>query len=130
MADHHHYVLLGGPEHLSWFEHFEYDPLSQFFWTVPKDAKIDDVAFVYLTAPVSRIVGKLLVIGEPFYNICAFENPKTKNQWMAEIKFVSYYEPHGELTMRGLRSLFPDWAWLSYPRGKTKIPPAILSPFL
>jgi hypothetical protein len=125
-----HYIVLGGPEHLDWFEHFEDDPLSQFFWTVPKDAQVDEVAFVYLTAPVSRIVGKVLIAGAPFYNISQFENPKTKNKWMAEIKFVGYFEPKAGLTMRGLRSLFPDWAWLSYPRSATKIPSEIVEPLL
>lgn len=128
--DDNYYILLGGPEHLEWFENFEDDPLSQYFWTVPKTARVGETAFVYLTAPVSRIVGKVLLVGEPFFNKNEFENPHTKKKWMAEIKFVGYFEPRAELTMRGLRSLFPDWAWLGYPRGLTKIPTELAQPFM
>lgn len=131
MSDKNYYILLGGPEHLGFFEKYEEQSIAeQWFWTVPKDAKVDEAAFVYLTAPVSRIVGKVLLTGEPFYNINEFENPKTKNKWMAEIHCVGYFQPRRELTMQGLRRLFPDWGWLSYPRGKTKIPADILQPFL
>ncbi len=130
MSEPNYYILLGGPEHLDWFEHFDEDALSQYFWTVPKDARIDETAFIYLTAPVSRIVGKVMIIGEPFYNINEFENPKTKNSWMAQISRVEYFKPRAELHMKGLRALFPDWGWLSYPRGKTKIPTEIRKPFL
>lgn len=125
-----YYILLGGPEHLDFFEHNEDYVLEDWFWTVPQSAQIGDVAYVYLTAPLSRIVGRVVIIGKPFYNVCEFDNPKTKNSWMAQINVVKYFKPQHELTMRGLRALFPDWAWLSYPRGKTKIPTEILRPFL
>jgi hypothetical protein len=127
-----HYILLGGPEHLEWFEHFEDDPLSQFFWTVPKDAKVDEAAFIYLTAPVSRVVGKVLIVAAPFFHFgnTMFDHPQTKDKWMAEIKVVAYFEPRSELTIKGLRRLFPDWGWLRYPRNKVKIPDEIIKPFL
>lgn len=132
MAEQNYYILMGGPEHLDWFEHFEDDPLSQFFWTVTKNAHVDEVGFVYLTAPVSRIVGKVLLIGEPFFHIgnSMFEHAQTKDKWMAEIRVVEYFAARPALTFKGLQALFPDWAWLTYPRGKTKIPAEIVQPFL
>jgi len=125
-----YYIILGGPEHLDFFEHNENHWMHRWFWTVPQTAKKGEFAFVYLTAPLSRIVGKVLLFGEPFYNICEFDNPKTQNRWMAEIQVLQYFEPKSELTMSGLRALFPDWRWLSYPRGKSKIPTEIVRPFL
>lgn len=126
-----YYIVLGGPEHLEFVQKYEEQPVAeQWFWTVPKDARDGDAAFVYLTAPVSRIVGKLLIIGEPFFNVNEFENPKTKKKWMVEIRPVAYFGSRPELTMRGLRALFPDWAWLSYPRSAARMPDEIIQPFL
>lgn len=127
-TDKNYFILLGGAEHFDFFS----DNLSfadeQWFWTVPKTAQIGDTAFVYLCAPVSRIVGKIEVIAEPFYNINMF--PNWANNWMAEIQFVEYFEPRPELTLKRLKELFEDWAWLRYPRGKTRIPAHIVQPFL
>lgn len=126
-----YYILVGGPEHLESFEkHIYSDPSHEWYWTLLKQAKIGDIAFIYLTAPVSRIVGQLEVIGEPFYNVNRFENPKTKNKWMAEVGKDVYFFERRELTMKGLRELFHDWNWLFYPRGNTKIPSHIVEPFL
>lgn len=128
-----HFLLLGGPEHVDFFANYEEQSIAeQWFWSVPRCAKEGDAAFVYLTAPESRIVGKVLITGEPFYHLgnTMFDNPKTKDKWMAEIRAVAYYPPRHELTMRGLRSLFPEWPWLSYPRSATKIPAGLLQPIL
>lgn len=130
MKDKNYYILLGGPEHLDFFENNQNYSDARWFWTVPQSAKSGEAAFVYLTAPLSRIVGKVLLIGEPFYNVNEFDNPKTQNRWMAEIQMVSYFKPKSDLTMSGLRALFPDWRWLSYPRSKAKIPAEIVAPFL
>lgn len=128
-----YYIVLGGPENVDFFKnHEEQSVAEQWFWSVPKDAKVGDEALVYLTAPESRIVGKVLITGEPFfhYGNTMFDNPKTRDKWMAEIHAVAYYEPRSELTMRGLRSLFPEWPWLSYPRSATKIPAEFIGPLL
>jgi hypothetical protein len=126
-----YYILLGGPEHLDFFENYEEPSIAeQWFWTVPKAARVYEIAFVYLTAPVSRIAGKLMIVGKPFYNTNEFENPKTQNKWMAEVNAVGYFKPRPELTLQGLRALFPDWGRLSYPRSKTSIPADIVQPFL
>ena len=128
-----HYILLGGPEHVDYFKSYEEQSIAeQWFWSVPKAAKIDDAAFVYLTAPESRIVGKLLITGEPFFHCgnSMFDNPKTRDKWMAEVRAVGYYAPRPELTMRGLRALFPEWPWLDYPRSATKIPAPLVQPLL
>ena len=127
-----YYVLLGGPEHLEYFQNPTKIKDEQWWWTVSPSAKIGETAFIYLTAPESRIVGRVELIGEPFHNVAnIFENQKCDGKWMAPIGNVVYYPPRPELTMKGLRSLFgSDWAWLSYPRGKTTIPDHILTPFL
>lgn len=125
-----YYIALGGPEHLDFFEHSADFTFDEWFWTVPKSAKLYDIAFVYLTAPISRIVGKVMLISATFFNVAEFDNPKTQRKWMAKIACVGYFNPCPELTMRGLRSLFPDWAWVSYPRSTTKIPDDIVPPLL
>lgn len=129
-SDKNYYLLLGGPEHYTFFEHNARFAQDSWFWTVFKNTRVGDTAFIYLTAPVSRIVGQVEVIGEPFFNVNRFKNKKTKNRWMAEIGKVVFFPHRRELTMRGLREIFSDWTWLFYPRGSTKIPADILSPFL
>lgn len=123
-----HYILLGGAEHFDFFSNNLAFADEDWFWTVPKTAKIGEKCFVYLCAPVSRLVGQLEIIDEPFYNTHLF--PEWANKWMAKVKFVEYFEERPELTIKGLRQLFPDWAWLRYPRGKVRIPAHILTPFL
>lgn len=123
-----HYILLGGAEHLPFFENHENFQTEKWFWTVPKSAKIGDIGFVYLCAPVSRIVGQIEIIDEPFFNQHTF--PTWQNNWMSEIGNVKFFAPCGALTIKGLRALFPDWSWLRYPRGKTRIPAEILTPLL
>lgn len=121
-------IVLGGAEHEGFFVRNSDYTGEDWFWTVPKDAQIGDICFVYLTAPLSRIVGRFTITGEPFLNLGMF--PDYSGKYMAEIGNVQYYPPKPELTIRGLRALFCDWAWLRYPRNKTRIPPHILPPFL
>ena len=127
-----YYILQGGPENLGYFEHNEDYQDEQWWWSGPKSAKPGDIAFIYLTAPVSRIVGRTEIMGEPFHNMAKiFDNPMMDNRWCVPVKVVIYYPHRFELTMAGLRSLFSkDWPWLRYPRGGTKIPAHILPPFL
>lgn len=124
-----YYILLGGAEHLDFFESPSSYADETWFWTVPKTARVGDTAFVYLCAPVSRIVGQFEIAGEPLYNH-GWLSERWKNNWMAEIGNVTYFEPRPELTIKGLRELFPDWGWLRYPRNKVKIPTEIVKPFL
>ncbi|HQU83889.1 MAG TPA: hypothetical protein PKY59_12215 [Pyrinomonadaceae bacterium] len=128
MANKNHFVLLGGAEHIDFFRENHHFVDHQWFWTVPKTAKKGDIGFVYLCAPVSRIVGQLEFMKEPFFNTVTF--PQFKNNWMAEVGNVQYFETRQEITIKGLRKLFPDWKWLLYPRGKTKVPAEILQPLL
>lgn len=124
-----YFILQGGAEHLRFFQASEaYLSRQQWFWIVTKSAQKGDIGFVYLCAPVSRIVGQVEFLDDPFYNTITF--PRWANNWMTEIGNVRYFEPRPELTIKGLKPLFPDWAWLRYPRGKTQIPAEILQPFL
>jgi hypothetical protein len=127
------FILLGGPEHLDWFENPNAVEFSNcdYFWTCPKTAAVGDVGFIYLTAPVSRIVGKVRIVGEPFYQVgdIMFENPKMRNKYCAEVEFAEYY-PSANLTIKNLRSLFQDWGWLTMPRSNTRIPDSVLPAFL
>ena len=127
-----YYVLLGGPEHLPFFERHAAFAGASWFWTTPKGAQVGDVAFVYMSAPVSRIVGRMEVKAPPFFHLgkTMFDNPQMSDQYVAEIGGVEYFPPRRELTIKGLRELFPEWGWLRYPRSKTKIPTEVLKPFL
>jgi hypothetical protein len=127
-----YYVLLGGPEHLPFFERNAALAGHKWFWTMVKSAKVGDTCFVYMSAPVSRIVGLFKVVGEPFFHVgnTMFDNPQMRDQYVAEIGGVKYFQPRPELTMKGLRELFPEWGWLRYPRSKTSIPDKIVVPFL
>ena len=129
MAGSNYYILMGGAEHLDFFEHNARYAGDQWFWTVPKGARAGEVGFVYLCAPVSRIVGRVEFIAKPFYNVGMF--PEWADQWMAEVGNVVYFPTRHELTIRGLRELFSaDWGWPRYPRSKTIIPADIVQPFL
>ena len=128
MSQSNYYILLGGEEHFNFFKHNDLYTRSEWFWTSPKNALVGEVAFVYLRAPVSRIVGQFQFIGAPFYNTVFF--PRWSGHWMAQVHKVVYFEERPELTIKGMRELFPEWGWLSYPRSKVKIPTEILPPFL
>jgi hypothetical protein len=129
-----YYVFLGGPE-TRWFDAHERDErfaAYKWYWTCLKNAKVGDQAFIYLTAPISRIVGKIEIVAEPFFHLdqTIFDNPKMANKYCAEVKYIESYELREDLTMKGLRRLFPDWPWLTMPRSNTRIPKEFLSAFL
>lgn len=129
-----YYILQGGAEHLDYFENnVRYENFGvEFFWTCPKQALKGDICFVYLCAPLSRIVGQVSLIGEPFHNVGnVFKNSIMNGKWCVQIGEVKHIPFRHELTMKGLRELFAiDWAWLRYPRGNCKIPADIVQPFL
>ncbi len=127
-----YYILLGGPEHYDFFEHHERYSGDTWFWTMLKGARVGDICFVYMSAPVSRIVGQFEVTGEPFFHFgnSMFDSPKLRDQYVAEIGNVTFFESRPELTIKGLRQLFHDWGWPRYPRSKIKIPAEIIKPFL
>lgn len=129
-VDRDYYILLGGAEHYNFFVNNKRFRGNHWFWTVTRGAQVGEKAFIYLTAPLSRIVGQVEIIAAPFYNVDMFKGKKTKNRWMAEVGNVIYFPQRRELTMSGLRELFPDWNWLFYPRGNTKIPAQFVRPLL
>jgi hypothetical protein len=123
-----YFILVGNAEHLDWFESNPDYYGEKSFWTVPKPAKIGDEGFVYLCKPVSRIVGKVEIIAEPFFNIGMF--PDWANRWMAEIDFRESFSRRPELELQWLRKIFPEWGWLKCPRQNTKVPAEVLELFL
>ena len=128
-----YFILQGEADNLDSFFNYHKPEFAgyEWFWTVPKIARLGDTAFIYLCAPESRIAGRVRVTGEPFFNHGEmFAEKIMKDKWCAEISFEAYYEPRGELSFKGLKSLFlQDWNWLAFPRGNTKLPPAIWKPF-
>jgi hypothetical protein len=132
MSEPSYYILQGGPENIDFFENNAAYRDEDWWWSGPKTAKPGDLAFIYLTAPLSRIVGRVKIIGEPFYNAAhIFNNPIMNDRWCVPVGDVLHYPARRELTMRGLRELFSvDWAWVRYPRGNTRIPDHIIKPFL
>lgn len=121
-------ILIGGAENYDFIEHNDRYWHERRFWTVLKSTRMTETAFIYLRAPVSRIVGQVEIVGAPFYNVDRFTN--WKNRWMAEVGRVVYFFPKEELTLRGLRRIFLDWPWLRYPRCNTMVPAAVLKPFM
>lgn len=96
------YIFQGGPE-TKWL--IEDGHFPTFFWTANKHVKKGEIAFIYLTAPISKIVG-------------------------AEVGEVNFYGEHESLSMKNLRKLFAtDWGWVRYPRGSTRIPDEIMGSF-
>lgn len=133
------FILQGGPENVEWFEAFQkygqrFKNLTHVYWTCPKSARKGDHAFIYLTAPLSRIVGKADIIGEPFFNDVPyrFDNKFMEGKWCCEIDIEFAFDVDSELlTMKNFRKLFGhDWGWVRYPRGSVKIPEEILPAFL
>lgn len=133
MSDKNHFILQGGAENHDFFLHNEIFADEQWFWTVPKGAKKGDIGFVYLCAPLSRIVGRVELTAEPVFNGLPymFEAEVMRDKWCAEIGKVKYFREREELKFMGLKKLFgADWGWIRYPRGNTKVPAEILQPFL
>lgn len=128
MTNSNYYILLGSPEHLDFFENPAAYSDEQSYWTVPKSAKKGQEAFIYLCAPVSSIVGRVIIVEEPFFNVYTF--PDWADNWMAEISIMQEYTSRKDLHIKNLKSLFPDWSWLRFPRNKTRIPSDIIVPFL
>lgn len=121
-----YFVLQGGPENLTWFagDRFPTEDGQAFFWTVPKAAKRGDRAFIYLTAPVSAIVGEVEIVNDPFENLHnMFENNFMAGKRCAEVALRRSFARRSHLTMRFLRARFSgEWKWLSYPRGSVHVP--------
>lgn len=127
------YIFQGGPDNVPWFEFVRNhgaerlnDYLREgFYWVCPKGVKIGDRAFIYLTAPLSRIVGLVEVTGEPFWNYPdRFDNSFMAGKRCVRISFLEAFDTESDLlTIWNLRKLFAkDWGWVRYPRGSTKIP--------
>lgn len=134
------FILQGGPE-VEWiFADDQYD-LDHCYWTCPKSITKGGVALVYLTSPISSIIGSASVGGEPFFNSAAtsmFDNAYMNDKWCVRLDGLIYLGRHAELSMANLRSLFEaDWGRVRYPRGSTRVPDDIepvllglLAPFL
>ena len=124
------WLFQGGPE-TEWLLQ-EDSPFDQYFWTANKHVKKGEIALIYLTAPLSRIVATARIVGEPFFNPAAtsmFDNPFMFDKWCVELSETVYLGSHDELSIANLRKLFSlDWGWVRYPRGSTRIPDQLISP--
>jgi hypothetical protein len=129
-----YFIFQGGPENLRWWVKNDLYRHSQWFWSANKHVVPGDKALIYLTAPLSRIVGDVDVIGKPFWNDRSnsmFENDHMVDKWCVEVGNPFYYGMREDLTMANLRKLFGvDWGWVRYPRGNTRVPAEILESLL
>lgn len=132
MSDRQHFVLLGGGEHLPYFLNHEDYNQYEWFWTVPKAAKKGDHGYIYLTAPVSGIVGRVTIVDDPWFHVDGFfDNPFLMNKQVAKISEVVTFTRRRYFTMKFLRRVFGrDWPWLTMPRSHVRIPEHILPAFL
>lgn len=127
-----YFILQGGPELIKYWigEYAEKWQRHRWWWSANKKAAPGDKAFIYLTSPQSRIVGEVDVIGDPFWNDgqnSGFDNPHMSNKWCVEVGNPIGYGNTFMLSMFNLRRLFaPDWGWVRYPRGNTRVPDEIL----
>lgn len=126
------WLFQGGAE-VEWLLQ-EDSPFDTYFWTANKHVKKGDIALIYLTAPLSRIMANVRIVGEPFFNPAAtsmFDNPFMYDKWCVEVGETLYHGSHDELSIRNLRKIFSDdWGWVRYPRGSTRIPKEIEKPLL
>lgn len=124
------WLFQGGPE-TEWLLE-EDSPFKRFFWTANKNVKKGEIAFIYLTAPLSRIMATVRIVGDPFFNsgeTSMFDNPFMNDKWCVEVGETVYLGSHDELSIANLRKLFSvDWGWVRYPRGSTRIPDDVVYP--
>lgn len=123
-----HYIFLGGAENLKYWED-ERLKNHQWFWSANKHVLPGDIGYIYLSAPLSRIVGEVDIVGKPFFHHggTMFSNTHMSDKWCVEVANPRYYGERLDLTMKNLRSLFAvDWGWVRYPRGNTRVPDDIL----
>lgn len=134
MAQTNHYILQGGPENIKYWEQPDRYGMVDWFWSANKHVLPGDKAFIYLTAPLSRIVGVVDILKEPFYNpreASMFLNRHMLDRWCVEVGNPFYFGNRDDLSMANLRKLFgTDWGWVRYPRGNTRVPDEILPPLL
>jgi hypothetical protein len=125
-----HYIFLGGPENLKyWIYQTERERSAQWFWSANKHVRPGDIGYIYLSAPLSRIVGEVDILAEPFFHHSQtmFDNPHMADKWCVEVGNPRYYGNRDDLSMKNLRKLFAvDWGWVRYPRGNTRVPDEIL----
>ncbi|MDQ4121689.1 MAG: hypothetical protein M3209_09615 [Acidobacteriota bacterium] len=126
-----HFILLGGKADfgaLDGSKILEPNEDGEIIWTVPKSAKTDDEVFIYITAPLSAIVARAKCAENSWLQ----EHPLSDWQgyYMAELADVEIFPEEKRIAMKTLRSLFPDWRWLSFPRQNVRVPQEFLQPFL
>jgi hypothetical protein len=93
MDDKTYYILQGGPENLRWWLKNEEYRTWKWFWTANKHIKPGDIAFIYLTSPLSRLVGSVDILGEPFFHFedTQFDNSHMHNKWCVEVGNPKYF---------------------------------------
>ena len=85
-------------------------------WKMPSGAKVGDVVLVYLTAPISAVVGYGLVFEAPTRANAVPDRPWGEG-WWAEVGEFGMIEP--PITNHELRIRVPSWKWPTQPRSAT-----------
>lgn len=119
-----HWILMGNPEDgnilLS-----ECLPDNFTCWTTHKEAKVGDVVYFYITAPVSGIVAKGIIASEPELNY------DLESRWYGyHFSDINKLQRIKDIPIRDIRRFFPDWAYWRYPRRNSLIPMRFIQPFL
>ena len=94
-----YWIFIGGPENLRHWEARRLHDGQQWFWTANKRVRSGDTGFIYLTAPLSRIIGEVDIVGEPFFNHAEggmFSNRYMLDKWCVEVANPVYFTPPGD----------------------------------
>lgn len=120
-----HWILMGNPDDGEVLM-FECLPENFTCWTTHKEAKIGDVVYFYITAPISGIVAKGVVNSEPELNDIA--NHRWAGYYFSDISELTPVKEF-PIAISQIRRLFPDWAYWRYPRRNTRIPDEFVTAF-
>lgn len=96
-------------------------------WTSHDRARKDDEIFFYICAPHSAIVAHGIKVYEDDWTHPPDTDKRFSGRAMTDIVVR---RADLNIPMRKLRELFPEWAWLRYPRQNTQIPEDLVKPFL
>ena len=112
-------MCLGVPAHLPMLKQIGKREIMR--WTCRKEAVYGDIAAIYLTAPISSIVGYGMIYSEPEIE----EESDWADKYFADIGRFRLFAENDFVPIRRLKELFPEWKYLAQPRRTGIAPDAI-----